>query len=1047
MKKLALLSLSILAVIQLSAKDSKKMEPWQDPNMFEENRLPMAATFTTDQQKTLSLNGVWKFKWYDSVGQQAKGFEAVGYDDSKWDSMPVPGLWELNGFGDPVYLNVGYPWRGHFENNPPYVPTEHNHVGQYRRTFNIAQDWIGRQICLYIGSATSNVRVWVNGKMVGYSQDSKLEARFDITKYVKSGENLIALEIFRWCDGTYLEDQDFNRLSGISRDVYVYTREKNRLEDVNIAADMNGKYSVKVKTAGKISKVRVGILDKDGRQVASGEAVPSKNVAEITGSVSSPELWSAETPTLYTLKVEGLRGSDVAESASLKFGFRTVEIRNAQLLVNGKPILIKGADRHEMNPYKGYVVSKEDMIKDIKIMKSLNINAVRTCHYPDEPMWIALCDEYGIYLVDEGNIESHGMGYGDKTLAKREDFKAAHLARDQRMVLRDINHPSVIIWSLGNEAGFGPNFEACYHWIKDYDATRPVQYERAGDGECTDIRCPMYASPDWCEKYATSNPTKPLIQCEYAHAMGNSMGNFKEYWDLIRKYPAYQGGFIWDFVDQALWWPVNEEGTDHIFRFGGDWNEYDPSDGSFNCNGVIAADRSLHPHAYEVRYQYRNILTSYDGNGSVKIYNENFFKDLSQYELRWTLEEAGNAIAAGAVSDLKVGPQQTATVNLGLPEVKTENDLYLTVRYILKAPDGLLNAGDEVAYDQMALNVDTRLRFTPVSSPELGKEVEYVSSNAGPQIFSGMFAYPGCEVARAAKWEAEFSKDNGALVSYKINGKQMLQEPLMPQFGRAVTENDMGARLNERYKVWMYPEFKVKSFTVKKADYGYSVVTEYEPIADGAARVVISYKIFPSGCIAVNEAMKDAGNLSKAPDMFRFGMQFTMPGKYSVIDFYGKGPWENYCDRNSGALVGRYIQSVNDQYHYGYVRSQESGTHTELRYLKVLDDNGTGLEIYSDAKFSGSVLPFSMKELDCTLNGTPARENKTNNQNGAALHSLSLKKLAHENDRANGKTCVNFELMQMGLGGINSWGTLPLEQYKIHAAEREFNFVISPVDN
>ncbi len=504
----------------------------------------------------------------------------------------------------------------------------------------------------------------------------------------------------------------------------------------------------------------------------------------------------------------------------------------------------------------------------------------------------------------------------------------------------------------------------------------------------------MYASPDWCEKYATSNPTKPLIQCEYAHAMGNSMGNFKEYWDLVRKYPAFQGGFIWDFVDQALWWPVSEEGTDHVFRFGGDWNEYDPSDGSFDCNGVIAADRSLHPHAYEVRYQYRNILTSYAGNGNIKVYNENFFKDLSQYYISWILEEDGIAVANGTVQNINAGPQQTVTINLGLPKINTDKDLYLTVRYILKAQDGLQNAGDEVAYDQMAINESKSPAFAAGSAAIAGTEVTYV-----------------------------------------------------PQFGRAVNENDMGARLNERYKVWLYPEFKVKNFTVKKVEAGYSVVTEYEPVADGAAAVTVAYSILPDGSISGTESMKDAGNLSKAPDLFRFGMQFTMPGKYSVVDFYGKGPWENYCDRNSAALVGRYVQSVNDQYHYGYVRAQESGTHTELRYLRVLDGNGTGLEISANTKFSGSVLPFSMKELDCTLNGTPHRANKTNGQNGAALHSLSLKKLSHENDRMNGKTCVNFELMQMGVGGINSWGTLPLEPYRIHAAEREFHFVIRPVDN
>ncbi|MBP5486125.1 MAG: DUF4981 domain-containing protein, partial [Bacteroidales bacterium] len=684
------------AVVSLTAFSQKKtaMEPWQDPNVFEENRLPMRATFVTDQQKTLSLNGVWKFNWNETIEGRTRGFEAPGYDDSSWGIMPVPGMWELNGYGDPLYLNIGYAWRGHSKNNPPYPPTEHNYVGQYRRAFNMDASWVGKQVCLFIGSATSNVRVWVNGKMVGYSEDSKLEARFDITKFVKPGENLIALEIFRWCDGTYLEDQDFWRFTGIGRDVFVYTREKERLEDLNITAGMDGRFDIKAEVTSGISKFAYEILDNNGRTVASGEASPSKKMVSCSGTVDSPALWSAEVPNLYTLKVTASGKKGVVESTCLDFGFRTVEIKNAQLLVNGCPILIKGADRHELNPDKGYVLSVEDMVKDIRVMKELNITAVRTSHYPNDPMWYTLCDKYGIYVVDEGNIESHGMGYGKETLAAREDFKAAHLARDQRMVRRDFNHPSVIIWSLGNEAGNGDNFYACYEWIKANDPTRPVQYERAQREWNTDIMCPMYASPEWCEKYCTQNPDRPLIQCEYAHAMGNSMGNFKEYWDLIRKLPNYQGGFIWDFVDQAIRWP-SKGGTDYIFAFGGDFNGYDPSDGSFNCNGVIAADRSLHPHSYEVKYQQRNILTTpVDASkGRLKVFNENFFKDLSQYRLVWTAVVEGEPVATGTVENLKAGPQKSETVDLPVPSFKDgDNDIFINVSYVLKTPDGLLPA-------------------------------------------------------------------------------------------------------------------------------------------------------------------------------------------------------------------------------------------------------------------------------------------------------------------------------------------------------------------
>ena len=1053
MKKLLLILAAALAATPLLAEKNNKMEPWQDPNVFEENRLPMAATFVTDQQKTLTLNGVWKFKWNETIEGRPKGFESVDYNDADWGTIPVPGMWELNGYNDPIYLNVGFAWRGHYTNNPPYPPTEHNYVGQYRRTFNVDKSWIGKQICLCIGSATSNVRVWVNGKMVGYSEDSKLEARFDLTKYVKAGENLIALEIFRWCDGSYLEDQDFWRLSGIARGVYVYTREKERIEDVNVIAGMDGDFTVKAKVTKGVRNVRVAVIDKNGNQVAYREGTPVKGEAVLNGTVQNPSLWSAEIPNLYTLKVTASDKKDVVESTSIDFGFRTVEIKGGQLLVNGQPVLIKGADRHEMNADKGYVVSEADMFNDIRIMKELNMNAVRTCHYPNDPRWYALCDKYGLYVVDEGNIESHGMGYGDKSLAHRADYRAAHLIRDQRMMRRDFNHPSVIIWSLGNEAGFGDNFVACYDWLKANDPTRPVQYERAEMAGQTDIICPMYASPKWCEDFAKGNHDRPLIQCEYAHAMGNSMGNFKEYWDLIRKYPTYQGGFIWDFVDQALRWPSKDGGTDHIFAFGGDFNEYDPSDGSFNCNGVIAADRTLHPHAYEVRYQHRNIHTSLAGQGRVNVYNEYFFKDLGQYRMHWNITVDGEAVSSGVVEDLNVAPQKTETVDLGFKTLpKADADIFLNVSYVLKTADGVLPAGTEVAYDQISLSEKSNAAFKVGSASVCGKSLVQ-DETAEAYVFSGSFAFAGTMAKRVADWTATFDKTTGFLTGYTVNGVQMLSEPLTPEFARAPIENDMGAgKIREMYKAWRYPVFKLKSgsLVVEKATDGVglmSVSAEYEPIAGGAAIVEMFYEIFPDGSIRATERMKDAGKLAQAPWLMRFGMKFAMPGRFSTVDFYGKGPWENYSDRNSAAVVGHYTQNVNDQYHYGYVRTQESGTKTGLRYFRLLDPNGTGLEVTADHKFSASALPFSMRDLDCLENGTPVRANKTNTQNGEARHSLTLKTKAHEDDRANGTTYVNFDLVQMGVGSINSWGALPLDGYLVPAREREFTFVIRPVDN
>ncbi len=1053
MKKILLILAAAFAATPLIAGRNNKMEPWLDPNVFEENRLPMAATFVTDQQKTMTLNGVWKFKWNETIEGRVKGFEAVDYNDDGWGAMPVPGMWELNGYNDPVYLNIGYAWRGHYKNNPPYPATEHNYVGQYRRTFNLDKSWIGKQICLCIGSATSNVRVWVNGKMVGYSEDSKLEARFDLTKYVKAGENLIALEVFRWCDGSYLEDQDFWRFSGIARGVYVYTREKERIEDVNITAGMDGAYTVNAKVTKGIRNVCVAIVDKNGNQVSYGEASPSKGQAILRGIVQDPALWSAEIPNLYTLKVSVSDKKDVVESTSFDFGFRTVEIKDSQLLVNGKPVLIKGANRHEVNADKGYVVSEADMLKDIRIMKELNMNAVRTCHYPDDPRWYSLCDEYGLYVVDEGNIESHGMGYGEESLAHKADYKAAHLIRDQRMLRRDFNHPSVIIWSLGNEAGDGENFTACYKWMKENDPSRPVQYERARGGKNTDIHCPMYVSPAECEAIVLRKEGKPLIQCEYAHAMGNSMGNFKEYWDLIRKYPTYQGGFIWDFVDQALRWPSMDGGTDHIFAFGGDFNEYDPSDGSFNCNGVIAADRTLHPHAYEVRYQHRNIHTSLSGLGKVNVYNEHFFKDLSQYRMLWNIIVDGEAVSSGVVENLNVAPQRTETVDLGFKELpKADADIFLNVSYALKTADGVLPAGTEVAYDQIMLNEKSDAAFKAGSASVCGASLVQGETD-GAYVFSGSFAFEGTTADRVADWSASFDKTTGFLTGYTVDGVQMLSEPLTPEFARAPIENDMGAgKIREMYKAWRYPAFRLKpgSLVVEKATDGvgvFSVSAEYEPIAGGTAIVEMFYEIFPDGSIRAAERMKDAGKLAETPNLMRFGMKFAMPGRYSTVDFYGKGPWENYSDRNSAAVVGRYTQSVNEQYHYGYVRAQESGTKTGLRYLRLLDSDRTGLEITAGSRFSASSLPFSMRDLDCLENGTPQRANKTNVQNGEARHSLNLKSKAHESDRSNGTTYVNFDLVQMGVGGVHSWGEIPLDKYLIPAAEREFTFVLRPVKN
>ena len=1053
--KLRLLVSAVAAYASLSIAQASEsgLPVWHDPEVVQVNREPMKATFDTDGLK-LSLSGVWRFNWNETAESRPLDFFKVGYEDSSWGTMPVPGMWELNGYGDPVYKNVGYAWCGHYTNNPPIPASEHNYVGQYRRTFVLTEDWNGKDVFLHIGSATSNVRVWVNGKEVGYSEDSKLEARFNITKYVKKGENLIALEIFRWCDGTYLEDQDFWRMSGLARDTYIFSREKDRIEDVRITAGSDGEASLYAEVSKNVTSVEFTIYDPFGKEVASTAVKAGMRIRSESGlpavmaalQVPSVRPWSAETPWLYTLKVAAYNKKGVSETTSIKFGFRDIRIENGQVLVNGKPVLFKGANRHELNPYKGYVVSEADMIQDILIMKQLNINAVRTCHYPNDPLWYSLCDEYGLYVVDEANVESHGMGYGKESLAHRADYTHAHLERARRMVQRDFNHPSIIFWSLGNEAGHGDNFLKAYELVKQMDPSRPVQYERAEGGPGTDIACPMYFDYDQCVNYVSRDPSriKPFIQCEYAHAMGNSLGGLKEYWDLIRKYPSYQGGFIWDFVDQALWWPADaaKYGTDHVFVFGGDFNDYDPSDNSFCCNGIIAADRTYHPHAYEVAYQYRSILTTASAEdataGKVKVYNENFFIDLSRYSLNWTVEVDGVNVLAGSLRMPAVAPGQTQEINLGFNEAdimeayKTDDlsgsNVYLTVRYTLNRADGILPAGYEVAYDQICINAPSLSKFENTSGLP-----DYCESE-GVHTFSGQMEYVGANGVRQSPWKAVFDSSAGALMSYTLGGKEMVESPLQPCFARAITENDHGAGQQKRQRHWREASFEVVSFNVIALDSCYKVEVEFAPIRD-FAKVCMTYNVYADGVIEGTEDFKDAGNLANGKLMTRIGMEFAMPGEYSTFEFFGLGPHENYSDRNSSALVGHYVQRVEQQYHYGYVRPQESGTKTQLSWAKVLDDNGAGFEITSDVKFSASALPFRWKEMDVDQLG--------NKQ----AHSLELKPLAHENQRSLGKTWVNFDLVQLGLGCINSWGAWPSSEHWVIPQEYSFHFVLRPVNN
>ena len=966
------------------------VEDWQNPAVNQRNRTPMHTSFATDSPR-LSLEGIWKFQWYESPDARSLDFYKPGVDDSAWGVMPVPGMWELNGYGDPLYVNIPYAWDGHYQNNPPFVPTEHNYVGQYRRSFDIPADWAGQDIFLAIGSATSNVRVWVNGKEVGYSEDSKLEARFDITKFVKPGQSaLIALEIFRWCDGTYLECQDFWRYAGIAREVFLTARPKARIDELHVSAGMDGSF----RFDASLTKAAKGV-----KFYLSGPGYPEREVPA-AGRVVGAALWSAETPSLYHLRAVCSDKKGATETAELDFGFRTVEIRGRQLLVNGQPVLIKGADRHEMSATGGYVVTVDEMLEDIRIMKELNINTVRTSHYPNDPRWLDLCDRYGLYVIGEADIESHGMGYGPQTLGNNPIYKQSHLERVQRMAQRDVNHPSVIIWSLGNEAGNGQNFYAAYDWLKAWDKSRPIQYERAGEEYNTDIICYMYMTYADLVKYA-ENPeiTRPVIMCEYAHAMGNSMGGFEDYLDLFRKYPQLQGGCIWDFVDQAVRWPSEKSRTGYIYAFGGDFNDYDPSDNSFNCNGIIAADRSLHPHAYEVQHGYRSILTSATPeqalNGRVSVYNENFFIDLSRYMLRWEVIADGKPVLAGQADAPKAAPQQTVTADLGFRAADLADipgELYLNVSYMLRCSDGILPAGTVVAYDQLLL-----------------REAPYRLTAAD---------------LRGRRWEADFDPATGALCSYKLEGKELLAAPLMPCFGRAVTENDLGAWLQRRMGAWLYPEFRVSQLERSE---NYVDVT-YE-LADGLATVSMQYTLGSDGSITVTEQMSVVRE--DAPELFRFGVEFAMPGAFDTLEFYGEGPFENYIDRQGASQVGIWKQAVADQYHFGYARPQESGTHVGMRWMRLTDAAGCGFEIAAPVPFSASALPFGRRDIDLSVTGG------SRSKGGDQRHSLEL--------REDGLTHVNVDLVQMGLGCENAWGALPRAEYRLKAEPRVFTLTLKPL--
>lgn len=1008
-----LLSIACLVALPMLAAD--KTPVWKDPSVNQVNREPRRAHFFAFENsdkargdksasaRYLSMEGMWKFCFVKDHQNAPKDFYALKYDDSKWVDFPVPGLFEINGYGDKTYKNMGYAWCTTFENNPPYIGETNNYTGSYRRTFDLPADWKGQEVFFHVGSATSNLFLWVNGRYVGYSEDAKVAAEFNITKYLKPGRNLIAMQVMRWCDGSYLEDQDFWRFTGIAREVYLYATPKVHIQDITIGqdyADGKGLLDVDVKVAGGKADVEATLYDADGNKVTEG----------LKATVENVKPWTAETPYLYMLELQLKQGNKVLEVVRKQVGFRHIEISGGQLLVNGQPILIKGADRHELDPDGGYVVSVERMIQDIRIMKQLNINAVRTCHYPDDPRWYDLCDEYGIYLTAESNLESHGMGYKEKTLAKNEAFAKMHIERQEGNVITYKNHPSIIVWSLGNEAGYGPNFERAYDWVKAYDKTRPCQFEQARQNGKTDIFCPMYLGYEDCVKYAQGDNPRPLIQCEYAHAMGNSMGGFKEYWDIIRKYPKYQGGYIWDFVDQGLRDKSAITGKE-IFTYGGDYGRYPASDYNFNCNGLIAPDRRLNPHAHEVGYYYQNVWITEKNlkEGQFEVYNENFFKSLDDLELVWTIRRHSGTIDVSGIAPqqrkLITDAELKATVARVL-EHHPDAEILVNFEFRSREAQPLIDKGQVLARQQFCIQpYQFPVLSDDVKTPGIAKEetVSYLKlTAAGTTLTIG-------------KW-------SGLIDYLDVDGKPMLldRHSILPEFWRAPTDNDYGARFQERFAVWKSPEMKLKELDVE--DNGAEATFELPAVK---ATLKLTYTLTAEGEVIIRQQL-DADDEAKVAPMFRYGMQLQMPQAYNSVKYYGRGPVENYCDRHDSEFLGVYEAKVADEY-FPYVRPQESGNHTDVRWFRVLNADGQGLEFYAGAPIEVSALNYLTEDLD----DGPVKDKVIGRHSGDLVERPL--------------TQVHIQQRQMGLGCVNSWGAWPREEYMLPYRDYDFTYVIKPV--
>ena len=1016
---------------------------WENPEVFQINREKARATFYSyaSEQKAMNnnlgeadyikcLNGQWKFNYVGRASQRPLDFHKPEVDLSGWDDIPVPGNWELYGYGFPNYTNITYP----FKKDQPRIADEYSPVGSYVTWFEVPGHWHGREIYIQLDAVKSGFYIWLNGKKVGYSQDSKLPAEFNLTPYLVQGKNKLAVQVLQFTDGSYLEDQDFWRISGIQRDVLLFARPKTHIRDFFAKAllDENyqhGVFNLNIELQNKNTQtaknytINYQLIDDAGSVVLKGQSdkLSVKKDATINfgfeGKVENVKQWSAEAPNLYKLLIT-LNDSKnkLVEATSINVGFRTTEIKGGQLLVNGKPILLKGVNRHEHDEYYGHVISVESMIADIELMKQYNINAVRTCHYPNDAKWYELCDKYGIYVYDEANIESHGYGYEiDETLANKPEWKAAHLERVLNMVQRDKNHPSVIVWSMGNEAGTGINFLEAYKQAHKTDGTRPVHYERAErktniTERHTDIIGNMYDPINKLKKiYIDKDTIRPFIWCEYSHAMGNSSGNFKEYWDFIDSHRQLQGGFIWDWMDQGL---VAYKDGKKYWAYGG---HFEPEgvyhDKNFCFNGVINPDRTPHPGLYEVKKVYQNI--DFNGknlkDGQISIKNRRFFTSLTDVQFNWELLADGLMVRTGSFASENLAPQTEKTYNINIGKLDNGMEYLLNIYAINIQPKPLVDFGHVYANEQFAISAP-QLSSTYSATTKNG--VQLKETNELIQVIGNDFVI-------------SFSKENGALTSYVYNGLELISAPMLPEFWRAPTDNDFGTKMPKRSTVWKQADSVATLQTMSQTQVSGTEVkigTELAiPTIEGTIK--ITYNINGNGSIAVNYSF--VAGAEKLPEIPRIGMKVRLPKSLYNLQYYGRGPWENYIDRNSAAFVGLYQSDIEDQY-FAYGRPQENGHKTNVRWLSLTNHMGMGLKITAvNEPIEFNALHMPTEELD------PGVE----------------KQLRTPLDVVEGDFVeLHIDHKMMGVGGDDSWGAKPHKQYLYFAdKEYKFQFVISPL--